>query len=322
MTVRYYHRDQTGAPAYTIGASVANGFAALKAILKACLVSGYGAYPAAGWELIAEEANCIVFRNGSHSGYLGLSVQGETQAARVFLLNSFTGIVSGVPTGAGKKTGVAAGETVPQRWGLLYLAAQTNNHSWSVLADEKTFLLHVASDAPTLATSLTSTTQSNCLYAGEDTAGNFISMGGTNTASGSLSSGGFSSAGMTVLKDPVTGLLVDTGSISVHCPGLDFTLAADPALRIPALPEISLTRTVWAKLGGPAAGYLRGIAQHPAFSRALAGYIGDALGAPGLTCRNVNSTTMPLGDSNLYLLTAAGTGANTSRLHTNNPAFW
>ncbi|MDG9928254.1 MULTISPECIES: hypothetical protein [unclassified Pseudomonas] len=322
MTVRYYHRDQTGAPSYTIGTStIAVGWAAFKAIVKACLVSGYGAYPAAGWELIAEETNCLVLRNGPHSGYIGFSVQGENQSMRIFLLNSFTGIVSGVPTGAGRKTGTATGETVPHRWNLLYGAAQNANHSWSIFADEKTFLLQMCNDNSGTVTSLTGTTQSNCLYAGEDTAGNFIAMGGQNASSPSSSTGPFDSNGMTVLKDPVTGLLVDTGSISVHCP-LDWNLSYELGRRLPLLPEINLTRTVWAKLGGPAAGYLRGIAQHPAFVRIYPGYIGEALGVPGLNSRNVNSTPIHLGDSNLYLLTAAGSGSSYGRFHTNNPAFW
>lgn len=322
MTVRYYHRDQTGAPTYSFGYTVDIGFTAFKAILKACLVNGYGAYPAAGWELIAEETNCIVFRNGTHSGYLGFSIQGENSSCRVFLLNSFTGIVSGVPTGAGRKTGTAAGETTPQRFNLLYMAARDTNHSWSIFADEKTFLLSVCNDNQAAVKDLYTNSLSGAFYAGEDTSGNFIAMGGANISTSSANPGIFDSRGMTVLKDPVTGLLVDTGSISVHCPALDWNLAYDGARRIPLLPEISLTRTVWAKLGGPVAGYLRGIAQHPAFPQAYPGYIGDALGVSGLTCRNANSTSAPLGDSNVYLLPAPTSAASCGRFHTNNPAFW
>lgn len=71
---RIYHRDQAGAPELTYSTSAQDGFNAFKAILKACLVNGYGAVPAAGWELINEGTGFLVLRNGFQSGrHLGSS---------------------------------------------------------------------------------------------------------------------------------------------------------------------------------------------------------------------------------------------------------
>ena len=57
-----YHRDDNGAPSYAFSASSSSPahFSALKTILKACLVSGYGSKPAAGWTLVAEGDQYLV----------------------------------------------------------------------------------------------------------------------------------------------------------------------------------------------------------------------------------------------------------------------
>lgn len=87
-----YHRDDAGAPTFAFSTDRSNiaHFTALKTILKACLVFGYGGRPAAGWELIAEGARYIVLRNGPASGYVCLTSVSEY--VTVHLAATFTGM--------------------------------------------------------------------------------------------------------------------------------------------------------------------------------------------------------------------------------------
>ena len=138
-----YHRDQAGAPAlvYNTTSGANAHFTALKTILKACLVTGYGSQAAAGWALIAEGTNYIVLRNGTHSGYVCLSwVTGG--AVRVWLAETFTGMSGDVMTGAGLKTGTAANNATPQAIGASYVAYSDAATAWKLVADSKTFVIN------------------------------------------------------------------------------------------------------------------------------------------------------------------------------------
>lgn len=278
---RVYHRDQAGEPALVYGSTAAAGFNAVKAILKACLVSGYGSLPAAGWELIAEGSNHLVLRSGNGSGYVGLTLSGF--AIRIYLSKTFTGMSGSVMTGAGLKTGVAASNSTPQAMYALNTYFTTSS-TWAVVADEKTFVLNVAGDGAASPTNYSSIKSDfgSLLYVGEDTVGNFIAVGGNNTTNTAnttdLAYGRFSSRGFTALTNPATGLLVDSGSLVVKASPLgdDSVVAAYAAATV--VPKVDISRIYWT--GDDAyAGQLRGIVVPASLAFVFSGSLVTALGA-------------------------------------------
>lgn len=316
-----YHRDQAGAPALVYSSSTGNiaHFTALKTVLKACLVTGYGVYPAAGWSLISEGVNHIVLRNGTLSGYLCLS--NNSGAVNVYLSETYTGMSGDVMTGDGRKTGVAAGETIPQGFSARLLAHSSDNSSWVVVADTRTFVISIAGDSSN--GELTDISfRGFTLYAGEDSVGNFLSVGGVNTASLSVNSGlGYfsSSRGFTALKHPGTGFLAGSTAIDVLIPLAfrDFNIVFT---KLAKLENAQLARMFW--LGGSAlAGSLRGVAAVPELaSSASTSQSAQWLGRN--TPQNIRDLNTPidLGDGRQYF--SAVTHLGSCFLLTDNPAFW
>jgi hypothetical protein len=325
-----YHRDQAGAPAltYSTAYNVIAHFASLKTVLKACLISGYGSLPAAGWELIAEGTNYIVLRNGSHSGYVCLTwVSGG--AIRVYLAETYTGMSGDVMVGAGLKTGVAASNATPQALTAGFLSHSSAVSAWYVVADRKTFVIGITSSENSADNELALAGQSAyrgfTFYAGEDSAGNFLAVGGdaSTSASGTALVANFSAAtGFTALKSPLTGLLVDTGSLVVSSPGLQvMASAASLQVGIIALPSVTLAKAHWSG-GGVFAGSLRGVALVPQLS--FYGHPSQAAKALGLTSGLTHRTanaSINLGDGYSYFA-RIGHYLTSLFLITDNPEFW
>jgi len=216
-----YSNIDTGAPALSVGLGDAYVFGGLKTILKACLVTGYNSRPAAGWTLVAEDSGYLVLRNGPGSGYICFTLT-TNSFVRVTLSATFDGVVSNIITGQGVKTGTAANNAVPQLFFLSGLASNTR-YCWSVVADEKSAVLTAywySNNAGQAYENMTAQSWPGFTMAiGEDSSGNFMAFGGSNTTStASNVVNHFNNAGMTVLRDPATGLLIDTGSISPVAP--------------------------------------------------------------------------------------------------------
>lgn len=323
-----YHRDQAGAPALVYGAANSlTQFNALKTILKACLVNGYGSYPAAGWELTNEGANFLVLRTGSHSGYVCLT-WATGGMVRVYLAETYTGMSGDVMVGAGLKTGTAAGNATPQALDMYLTAYRSETSTWAVVADSKTFVLTCADyltggAAPALTFTDPSSYALHTLYAGEDSAGNLISCGGNNTTStgGGAIYSYFGASGFTALKNPATGLLVDTGSLAVVTPGLTSQGTSNIQTVTIPLAEVELGKALWCG-GGVYAGRLRGVALvaqlannvHPA-------YAAQSLGVSGLLTTRTASTPINLGDGHTYFARQAYY-AIPFFLLTDKPEFW
>ena len=317
-----YHRDDAGAPALSYGAASGLGFAALKTILKACLVSGYGSKPAAGWELIAEDTNYLVLRNGTHKGYVCFTWLSATNYVTVYLAETYTGVVSNVMQGAGLKTGIAANNSAPHRFYASYVVYNSASVTWFMVADAKSFVLCnpvTNGSGPSIAQTTGVSDYGVMLYVGEDSAQNFIAMGGVNSSSDGSPVSHFSGQhGFTSLRDPSTGLLVDGGSLVVHAPGFEFFAPSLSAVL--ALSEIALAPAVW--VGGYVqGGRLRGIAMHHQLSRMWASHAARSIGFSGdLTTRNAN-TPINLGDGRTYYPTLKAYSSPFFLL-TNNPEFW
>ena len=319
-----YHRDQVGAPAlvYSGAPNVVAHFTALKAILKACLISGYGALPAAGWELIAEGTNYIVLRPGSHSGYVCLTwVSGGV--VRVYLSETYTGMSGDVMVGDGLKTGLAASNALPQVISATRLASASAISCWTLVADARTFVLSMVGDTTNLELAVLSNTGFT-LFAGEDSEGNLLALGGNgHTSTNPTSAASFftSTAGMTALKNPATGLLVGAGALDAITPGLARTSTVGQFSQIIPLPTAQLLAPRWFG-GGAEGGFLRGVAGVPelAFSAAVS-QAAQSLGRVGpMTIRDAN-TPIDLADGHTYFARIAHSSSDFFLL-TDNPAFW
>lgn len=130
MTVTYYNYTDTGAPQLTGGNTSVRGD--LIAVLKACLVDGYGSKTAAGWTLPFEDAvnNIAVFRNsdvGDGTGtYYRVDDNVSYQYARARAYRSMTGHSTGsfpFPTDAqlsgGGMINKRSTETVGGEWHMV-----------------------------------------------------------------------------------------------------------------------------------------------------------------------------------------------------------
>lgn len=318
-----YHRDQVSAPlpSYSSSSGSTSHFTSLKTVLKGCLVSGYGSQPAAGWELIGEGTNYIVLRNGSHTGYLGLSYSSGT--VTVHVSETFTGVSSNILQGDGLRTGVAANNAVPHRFGINYFAYSSDSSTWMVVADERTFCINgVTNNAsgPWVPTGGAAGTLNVLFYAGEDSSGNFIAVGGTNMTSATLSNqrNRFSAAGFTSLRDPSTGLLVDVGDLSVHAQGLIDSLRVDAPPVLAA--AVDLARVYWHGAGA-FAGYLRGIVAPGMLCNYLPAGVASTLGFAGEFNTRTANASLDLGDGFGYFVPVYFP-ESTMVLMTNNPEFW
>lgn len=321
-----YHRDQPGAPTFafsTSGSNIAH-FAALKTILKACLVSGYGSKPAAGWSLIAEGDRYLVLCNGTSSGYVCFTSTVGTSYFTIYLAATFTGMSGDVMTGAGLKTGTdVAGSANQHRMFLSVLANSSSNCTWYLVADDKTFYFQGSGGFGLFEYAASDYGAPNPLYVGEDSDGNFLAMGGQNTNS-SQPRNFFGPEGVTVLRDPATGLLVDAGSVVVVAPGLRLTtstsgVASLKGEHIVPLLEAPLCPVRWGTT--VLAGRLRGQALSPLVAMYFPSPAAQSLGHVGpLNSRNAN-TPLPLGGASTYFVGIAYDGSPT-RIVTDNLEFW
>lgn len=308
-----YRRTDTGSPSYTFASPYQNTFNAMKAILKGCLVYGYNNRPAAGWELIDEGAQYLILRNGAHSGYMCLSwINTGYARLRITLAETFTGVAGNIITGDGVKSGTAAS---PQVLTFEYFVENAAYHSWYMIADSRTFVFQWLGHYSNYPAGINFGSYQGMLYVGEDSAGNFISVGGQN---GSETSGNnyFGASGFTALRNPATGLLVDTGSLSVLTPTLS---PATSSAALPVLQQVELVRPRWFG-GGAEAGRLRGLLQVPVLQASNADVAAVALGLTGALTIPRLSESLNLGDGNDYMI--GGTWNASFRLATNNPGAW
>ena len=327
-----YHRDQPGAPALTYsGAVTAQGqYNAFKEILKAALVSGYGSTPPAGWELIYEADNSLVLRTGTHSGYVCFRRESSLSVVTVWLASTYSGVdANGAIIGLGVRSGTAASSSVPHRFSVRALAGYSASSTWAMVADAGTFVL---SPSPSSAASPVEVTgnvgaayeATHIIYCGDDSAGDLICVGGTNTSAVNIATSysGFSGAGFTCLKSPGTGLLVGDGAIAVYIPGTFNTQLTESAFEYPAgtvLPEVNLSPLYW--LADSTVRRFRGLAVEPALVMAYNSHASQALGGPPLTTRTMN-TLLDLGDGHAYLVGRSYWRSSITAFLTTNPEFW
>ena len=321
-----YHRDQIGAPELVYGTSTSTKFEALKTVLKACLVTGYGEYPAAGWELVAEAASYIVLRPATHSGYVCFAQTGSV--IRVSVAATYTGVSGAIIQGDGAKSGISSGNTVPQILHT-YAFVRSGSSTWMVAADEKSFILNATANPGGSSSEVPedysrASDIATLIYAGEDSRGNFLSVGGGGSSSTSVSAptATLGEPGMTSLKNPQTGLLVSAGSLDARVP----VSRAQPVSSFSELssaapyPEISPTKVSW-MMPGYFCGTLRGIAAVAELSGLNTSSCLECLGFSGANARNLN-TPIDLGDSSTWIALARDQRYTPLMLMTDDARYW
>ena len=131
MTVRVYRSTDVGAPAYT------NAVGSIAALMKACLVTGYGALPGAGWTNPFSATGVEVFKQGAGNG---LYFRVDDSLA-VLTAITYARIV-GYETMSDVNTGTNAFPTAAQFTGGLYVfrgpASNATAKQWTLVATEKT----------------------------------------------------------------------------------------------------------------------------------------------------------------------------------------
>lgn len=325
---RVYHRDQAGAPVLVVSSTsntVAH-FTAFKTVLKACLITGFGSQPAAGWALVGEGANYIVLRNATESGYVCFTW--ATGIVTIWLASTYEGISSDAIVGVGKKSGVAANNATPHKFNFYNRVYADSLYSWAVVADEKTFIINWPSAYSSTSDGLGAAAGSfviGAMYIGEDSEGNFIAVGGQNTTLASANANNpvcyFGAEGFTALKNPSTGLLVDAGSLSVFVPGLFAMSTTNPQPTPPAQAIASIAPAYWYG-GGVQGGQFRGVCLLPQLCGVtFRSRIATSLGAAVTPEVRQGNAPIDLGDGNTYLLGMAHY-LYVPFLFTDNLDFW
>lgn len=285
---------------------------------------GYGAKAAAGWELITEGPGYLVLRNGTHSGYVCFTFT-EDYSVRIYLAETYTGMDGYVMAGDGLKSGTAAGVTVPQRLILSFMWSSDATASWYVIADESAFYFASGGGYSALEEGVAANTNTRtwkALYVGEDTFGNFISVGGSNAQTDSYYvTNYFSARGFTALKDPNTGLLIGSDILTPAVPVLAESGAGRGSLGV--LPDaVHLCPVSWGKSGALVAGALKGVVACPDLLRVAPSHAAQGLGLSGpLTTRTLNST-LNLGDGHAYFMGFSSAYDGPLFMTTDHPEFW
>lgn len=305
----HYRRDDPGAPTYSFSGAAAH-YEAFKIILKACLVTGYGSKAAAGWSLVEEGVNHLVLRNGTKSGYVCFSNANST--VTVYLAETFLGMSGNVMLGDGLRTGSAANNSAPQSLNVLNLAAGAALSWWDIFADEATFVLAGSGFGFNAIFNSNIGSGSINLYVGDDNSGNFVSMGGrggNNLA--------FSEYGFTVLKDPITGLLLGSAALPVVTPSMISPAigTATYGLRAAVLHSVEwLIATTYSAA-------LRGVVQNPNCRQLYPYYAHRSLGGIG-TVSTAKSDLVDLGTGFSYLVAPSYYQNQSTWIATNDPEFW
>jgi hypothetical protein len=342
-----YSSKDAGVPVlYASNTASLARFTNYKLILKACLVTGYGARPPAGWELIDEGDMYLVLRNadGNYvsitSGYYvnssNLAFHG---VFKVWLHASYTGMsAGGVPQGVGAITGKAAGNSIPHWFGTDLFSWSATGTRWTVVADARTAIFTIqgyTSAASGVTGAGIEAGPVGTLYLGADLGGNLIAAGGQAIAvSGTQPSLYFQAPEITTLRNPRTGLLVDAAGIpnttlagaASRTQGSDTvseSLQAGVNLAtIVAIPALEMSQVRWVADGQAQAG-LRGIRKDILLTRISAPQLrnsleGNTTSYTGDTIHNL----APLADGYHYLPLLAAVGGRSSLIITDNPDYW
>lgn len=157
MTVRVYRWDDASAPVLT------GEVGSLTALLKACLVTGYGSKAAAGWSNPYSATNVEAFTNSAAAGGTGYGIKvshANAQYATTFAYEAIDGsgnMTNQFPTAVQLSSGLI--------WWVSNTAG-TTQRPWMVVADAKRFYMWVGYAVPT-SSGLVTTAYTPMFFAGD-----------------------------------------------------------------------------------------------------------------------------------------------------------
>lgn len=207
MTVRVYTSLDTGAPVLT-----GDHFDKLRTILMACLVTGYGSKPGAGWTVGHDIAAGFSLGNGD--GYVNYVRNASTEYVGVFIMEAVTDGTTGLAGGVNRRSAYWFDGSSETTRGFLFLQSSLINH-WMVVADEKTCIFQAGYLTSTTTANASSSISFTQQYFGRyinamglSGPAEFCSVGNGYNASGN---GGFQQSYGCCLRNPFTGF-VDQGA--------------------------------------------------------------------------------------------------------------
>ena len=149
MPLTVYTHFDAGAP--TLSGNTA--FSKLRAVLKACLVDGYGDKPAAGWTMPHDVSGGFSLSNGD--GVVSFTVRATDQnQLDIYVMESITDASTKIPSGVNRRSGVwseleNAGSSVRHylnfgpTWEQGGFNHSPHGNKWTVVADEKTCIAYL-----------------------------------------------------------------------------------------------------------------------------------------------------------------------------------
>lgn len=346
---QWYSSKDAGLPAfYTNQAPSLQRFINYKLIFKSCLVSGYGSREPAGWTLVDEGDAYLVLRNaaGNYVSFTSFYYQNNGTLAnhgtfRVFLHATYDSMGSnGIPVGQGVVSGTSGGAALPVYFGtdLFYWTAGSR---WSLVADNSTFIFIMlpftsANPATIPWNSLDAISGAGTLYVGDDLAGNHVSAGGVKTSTHlNQATLYFDRYAFTTLRNPKTGLLVDSEGIDAALNGVmnatNFFVGhqgnagvTDATAEKVDVPTLELSRIRWIANLQFQAG-LRGMRREHMLTRLYSGGIRRSLEGPLTTVNYTGDTILDikrLDDGYCYMPIQANLTGRGSAIATDNPEYW
>lgn len=175
MPLTVYTHFDSGAPAL----SGTTALSKMRAVLKACLVDGYGDKPAAGWTMPHDVSDGFSLSNGD--GVVSFTVRATDQNyLDIYVMESITDASTKIPSGVNRRSGVwsdleNAGSSVRHYLNFSSHSAQggfnytLHGHKWTVVADEKTCIayLYGLNSSGQVQEFANSSSTSACLYIGK-----------------------------------------------------------------------------------------------------------------------------------------------------------
>lgn len=149
MPLTVYTHFDPGAP--TLSGNTA--FSKVRAVLKACLVDGYGDKPAAGWTMPHDVTGGFSLSNGD--GVVSFTVRTtDHNYLDIYVMESITDASTKIPSGVNRRSGVwsdleNAGSSVRHylnfgpTWEQGGLNHSSQGNKWTVVADEKTCIAYL-----------------------------------------------------------------------------------------------------------------------------------------------------------------------------------
>jgi hypothetical protein len=140
MPIRYYSSLDAGSPVLSGGL-----YERVRTVMLACLVNGYGAKEAAGWELVHDVTGGFSLSNGD--GIINWVRNAAVEYVGVYIMEAVTDISTPLAGGVNRRSAGWADDASSER-AYFYQAGGFNSGSnphWSVVADEKTVIFYAGS---------------------------------------------------------------------------------------------------------------------------------------------------------------------------------